>query len=275
MGALYKDDVKNIYLSIPSLPEQHKIAEILTMWDEAIANTESLIAAMRKRKNGLTQCLLFGQVRFAVFERSKVRQHTRYGVLPADWEYVTIESIAHQVSTKNEDGNDLPVLSCTKYDGLVDSLAYFGRQVFSDNTSTYKIVKRGQFAYATNHIEEGSIGYQDLYDRALISPMYTVFETNNKVDDGYLFKLLKTELYRHVFEANTSASIDRRGSLRWNVFSQIKIPLPILKEQRAIAKVMDACEREISITKQKLEALQEQKKGLMERLLTGQIRVKV
>jgi type I restriction enzyme S subunit len=221
------------------------------------------------------QQLLFGEARFVEFQKSNAKQETKYGKIPAEWNYVAIEFVAHQVSTKNEQGDDLPVLSCTKYDGLVDSLTYFGRQIFSEDTSTYRVVKRGQFAYATNHIEEGSIGYQNLHDRALISPMYTVFETNEKIDDGFLYKLLKTELYRHIFETNTSASIDRRGSLRWNMFSQIKIPLPSLKEQKAIAEVIDTCQQEINLTKKKLEALQQQKKGLMQKLLTGQIRVKV
>jgi type I restriction enzyme, S subunit len=52
---------------------------------------------------------------------------------------------------------------------------------------------------ATNHIEEGSIGYQDLYVEAVISPIYTVFKTTRAVHDGFLFKLLKTEWYRHIF----------------------------------------------------------------------------
>jgi type I restriction enzyme S subunit len=261
--------------TVPPLSEQRKIAEILSTWDEAIAKTERLIAALRERKKGLMQRLLTGQVRFAGFEKSKEKQSTKFGEIPVDWGYVPIAEVAQHVSTKNNRGNDLPVLSCTKYDGLVDSLTYFGRQIFSEDTSTYKIVKREQFAYATNHIEEGSIGYQNLYDQALISPMYTVFETNGKIDDGFLYKLLKTELYRHTFEVNTSASVDRRGSLRWNVFAQIKIPLPSLPEQRAIAEMLDTCEQEIMLTNKQLDRLQQQKKGLMQRLLTGQVRVKV
>lgn len=272
---LNRNNIHKLRVSFPSLAEQYKIANILSVWDEAISNTERLITTLQDRKIGLMQSLLFGHVRFARFQKSKSKQETKYGEIPIEWEYISIESIAHQISTKNEKGDDLPVLSCTKYDGLVDSLTYFGRQIFSEDTSTYRVVKRGQFAYATNHIEEGSIGYQNLYDRALISPMYTVFETNERIDDGFLYKLLKTELYRHVFETNTSASIDRRGSLRWNMFSQIKIPLPSLKEQKAIAEVIDTCQLEINLTKKKLEALQQQKKGLMQKLLTGQTRVKV
>ena len=268
--------VEDTALYLPPLPEQRKIAEILSTWDEAIALTEQLIDALERRKKGLMQRLLTGAVRFPEYVRSNDVIETKYGDIPADWGYVPIGEVAREVSRKNDGGCDLTVLSCTKYDGLVDSLEYFGRQIFSDDTSTYKLVARGQFAYATNHIEEGSIGYQDLYDCALISPMYTVFETERGlIDDRYLFKLLKTELYRHIFEVSTSGTVNRRGSLRWNDFSRIHIPLPPLHEQQAIAEVLETSDQEIKLVQRQRDALQQQKKGLMQRLLTGQVRVKV
>ena len=258
---------------LPPLAEQEKIVEILSTWDEAIRLTQELIAAKEQRKKGLMQRLLTGQVRFDGFEKRPGKQETRFGQLPVDWQYVQVSEIAYQVSKKNVENKDLTVLSCTKYDGLVDSLEYFGRQIFSKNTSTYKVVKREQFAYATNHIEEGSIGYQNLYDEALISPMYTVFETNDRVNDSFLFRVLKTELYRHIFEINTNGTVNRRGSLRWPAFSKIRIPLPSLQEQKRIADFFDANDHEIQLLQQKLAALQQQKKGLMQRLLTGRVRV--
>lgn len=268
------DALKRFNIPIPSLPEQRKIAEILSTWDEAIAASECLLASLRQRKKGLMQRLLTGQVRFAGFEKSTEKRQTMFGGLPADWDYVPISDVAQQVSVKNTKGHELPVLSCTKYDGLVDSLAYFGRQIFSQDTSTYKVVQRGQFAYATNHIEEGSIGYQDLYEYALISPMYTVFETTGKINNRYLYLVLKTETYRQIFEQRTSASVNRRGSLRWKEFSRIEIPLPKIEEQRQIANLADSCDHELSLHKRKLEALKRQKRGLMQQLLTGRIRVR-
>jgi len=267
--------VKDYTIPLPPLPEQKKIADILSTWDRAIEKTEKLIDVKTKLKKGLMQQLLTGQKRFKVFIKSDRVILTRYGNIPAEWSYIHIKEIAKEVSVKNKNGKNLTVLSCTKYDGLIDSLKYFKRQVFSDDTSTYKIVKHGQFAYATNHIEEGSIGYQNVCDEALISPMYTVFETNDKVNDEYLYKLLKTELYRHIFEVNTSASVDRRGSLRWDEFSLIKIPLPALDEQQRIASVLSTIDKEISTLNKKLKALKQQKKGLMQKLLTGEVRVKV
>ncbi len=156
---------------LPPLAEQRKIAAILGTWDAAIASVEQLIAALQARKQGLMQRLLTGEVRFpGVVTSEEMVDRSNYS-LPAEWDHVEIGEIARDQVVINRNDKTLPVLSCTKYDGLVDSLEYFGRQVFSENTSTYKVVRREQFAYATNHIEEGSIGYQDLYNEALISPM--------------------------------------------------------------------------------------------------------
>jgi type I restriction enzyme S subunit len=270
-----REDILGLLILLPPLLEQRKIAEILGTWDAAIERVTRLIAALQRRKQGLMQRLLTGKVRFPEFVRSEAKQQTRYTSLPAEWNYVAISEIAREVSLRNTNGDALSVLSCTKYAGLVDSLSYFGRQIFSEDTSDYKVVKRAQFAYATNHIEEGSIGYQDLCDVALISPMYTVFETTGGVDDAFLYRLLKTELYRHIFEVNTSGTVNRRGRLGWEDFARIKVPLPSEAEQRKIAEFFATVDQEINLQQQRLAALRQQKQGLMQRLLTGQVRVQV
>lgn len=271
---LYPKDFEKIPVEIPPLSEQKVIANILSTWDRAIEKTEALIAAKERRKKWLMQQLLTGRVRFGEFVKSTDRRKTSYYDLPEDWGYPTIGEVAKQVSVKNTSGAAPPVLSCTKHAGLVDSLAYFGKQIFSEDLSTYKVVPKGAFAYATNHIEEGSIGFQDLYKEAVISPMYTVFKTTKTVHDGFLFKLLKTEWYRHIFEVCTSASVDRRGSLRWKEFAKIRIPLPGMPEQEKISTVLDVADGEIQQLKTKLSTFKAQKKGLMQQLLTGKVRVK-
>jgi type I restriction enzyme S subunit len=260
---------------MPPLCEQDAIASTLLFWDDAIGKQEALLQAEGTRKRGLMQQLLTGQKRFREYLRITKRVNTRYGCFPADWAAVHIGDIADEISGKNDAGRELPVLSCTKHRGLVNSLEYFGKRIFSANTSNYKVVRRGDFAYATNHIEEGSIGYQGLHDAALISPMYTVFRTRAGVDHSFFFKLVKTELYRNIFEVNTSGSIARRGGLRWDEFAIIKVFLPSVPEQKRIAAVLEVCDREIGLLQQQLEALQEQKRGLMHKLLTGEVRVKV
>lgn len=265
----------NLALPIPPKSEQGKIVNILAPWDRAINQTEDLIAAKGKRQKALIQQLLTGKRRFAEFIRSKGYRKTRYYHLPEDWQYTSIGKVAKEVSLRNGSSDNVPVLSCTKHQGLVDSLSYFGKRIYSSDTANYKVVPRGAFAYATNHIEEGSIGYQDFYDKALISPIYTVFETNDMVKDEFLFKLLKTEWYRHIFEVRTSSSVDRRGSLRWNDFAKIKIPLPPIDEQKKISATVDIFSNEIMALTKQARALKTQKRGLMQQLLTGKTRVKL
>lgn len=146
---------------IPPISEQQKIAEILSTWDKATEKQTALIEKLELRKRGLMQQLLTGKKRLKGNSES--------------WKNHQIKDIANEVSLRNKANKDIVVLSCTKYDGLVPSLDYFGRKVFADDVSTYKIVPKDHFAYATNHIEEGSIGYQSSFHEALISPMYTVF----------------------------------------------------------------------------------------------------
>jgi type I restriction enzyme, S subunit len=262
-------------IPLPPLKEQIGIREVLLAWDDAINKTEQLIAVKERQYNGLSNQLLFGLNRFR--QRSgRATKSLHWFSVSSDWQVVEIGKIAHEVSTTNVTGSNLPVLSCTKYDGLVDSLKYFDKQVFSHDTSKYKLVRRGEFAYATNHIEEGSIGYQNLVPAGLVSPIYTVFQADtSQVDDGYLYKLLKTEKLRQLFAANTNASVDRRGSLRWKEFAHIHIPLPPLEEQREINSLLDEVKREITLLRDKVKALKTQKRGLMQKLLTGQWRIKI
>jgi len=272
---LSQEILSNIAIQVPCLREQHRIAQILSTWDQAIATTERLLLNSQERKRLLSQQMLTGKVRLKHFAFSDVKQRTPYGLLPIEWGYRRIGELAVEVSQKLGGEEPYPVLSCTKHKGLVDSLAYFNKQIFSADTSTYKVVPRGCFVYATNHIDEGSIGYQDLYDFGLVSPMYTVFKANDEVDDAYLFALLKTEHYRQIFASATNASVDRRGSLRWKDFRNLRIPLPSIEEQRAIAKVLASSGRESELIQAQLKLLRDEKAALMSQLLTGKRRVKL
>lgn len=275
MTTIDQNALERLPVPVPPIEEQDNIVNIFAKWDRSIELTEILITAKQERSTWLMQQLLTGNKRLQGFEKIKEVRNTPFGTLPADWGYPRIGDVAKEVSERNGDESARPVLSCTKHHGLVDSLTYFGKRIFSEDLSNYKVVRRGQFAYATNHIDEGSIGYQNTYDEALISPIYTVFQANDTIDDRFLFLILKTETYRHIFASNTSASVDRRGSLRWSDFAKIHVPHPSIEEQKAIVNVINTANRELDLLRSQLDALQEQKKGLMQQLLTGKRRVKL
>jgi type I restriction enzyme S subunit len=250
---------ENIF--VPPFKQQQKIAEILSTWDEAIFILKKTSETLRDRNKGLAQQLLTGKKRLKGFNDS--------------WLTKRIKDFSLEISSKNKEDEDLIVLSCTKHRGLIPSLEYFGRKIYSDNLKTYKIVEKNVFAYATNHIEEGSIGYQSKYEKALISPMYTVFKTDDDINDEFLFRVLKSNTYIQEYQKRMEGSIDRRGGLRWQEFSKIKVSVPSYEEQTAIALALETADQELKSYETKLEALQLQKKGLMQQLLTGKIRVNV
>lgn len=266
--------LEDIEVEYPPLPEQSKIAEILATWDEALTQLDALIEAQERRKKALMQQLLTGRRRLKGFDHSKGQTGSdRFGIYPADWQRVRLGEITREVATRNSKGGNLPVLSCTKHRGLVLSEEYFGKRVYAEDTSGYRVVQRSEFAYATNHIEEGSIGYQNLCDAGLVSPIYTVFKTTDAVDDSYLFRVLKSPLLIHLYQVNTSASVDRRGSLRYDEFSRIHIWLPSKAEQIAVAQVFATADQQLTLLRTQRTALDQQKRGLMQRLLTGKVRI--
>lgn len=269
-------ELRKVRTLLPPLPEQKKISQILSTWDSAISVTKKLITNSQQQKKALMQQLLTGKKRLGTPAGSYEVKITRYGSIPKDWDYPAIKEICTQMSEKNSAGIDYPVLSCSKYDGFVDSLKYFNKKVYSDDLSGYRLIHKGCFGFPSNHIEEGSIGIQNLYETGIISPIYVVFRASpTRVDNSYLYAVFKTDHYKQIFGAATNASVDRRGSLRWKEFSQIHVPLPPLKEQQKIAAVLSAADAEISILKKKLICLKSEKKALMQQLLTGKRRVVV
>jgi type I restriction enzyme S subunit len=256
-----KNQFENCLLAYPPLSQRQSIAQILKCWDKGIETLSQLIAAKQQLKKGLIQQLLTRKKRIGKYQNKVL--------------FFPIYKFANQLSEKNKENLDLIVLSCTKYKGLVPSLEFFGKRIYSKDLTTYKIVQKNCFAYATNHIEEGSIGYQTIYEKALISPMYTVFETNDSVLGDYLYPILKSHHYIQEYKRRMEGSIDRRGGLRWEEFSKIEVPIPSIEEQVDVAKFLKTADIEIDLCETELALLKHQKQGLMQQLLTGKKRVKV
>jgi type I restriction enzyme S subunit len=271
LASINSSQLKAFPVILPPLPEQKTIADLLGTWDSAIEKTERLIQIKETQLRQLSRWLLFGHKRLGNQKNELADGHCfKY---PSDWALVKIGKVAKEVSARNGESEET-VLSCSKYDGFVNSLDYFGKQVFSSDTSNYKVVKKGQFGYPSNHVEEGSIGLLEHCEKGIVSPIYVVFEASKeKVHSPYLYKLLKTDIYRHIFQVSTSSSVDRRGSLRWGDFSKIKVLVPPLEEQQEISETLSSAQHEINLLKQLADKYKTQKRGLMQRLLTGDWRI--
>ena len=258
--AINSRDVKLIEIPCPpQICEQRAIAEVLSDVDGLIGALDALIAKKRAIKQATMQQLLTGRIRLPGFS--------------GEWETKQIGDVVSLCSEKNNLGTDIPVLTCSKHLGFVDSLSYFKNQVFSKDLSSYKIIRRGQIGYPINHVEEGSIGLQDLYDVALVSPIYVVCSPKEGINSFFLHRLLKLDSYRQQFANATTSSINRRGSLRWPAFSKIRVALPPIDEQVVIAAVLSDMETEIATLEQRRDKTRDIKQGMMQQLLTGRVRL--
>ena len=153
------------------------------------------------------------------------------------WETVPLGDVVSPVSSR-AGARELPVYSVTKHSGFVPSTDYFKKQVFSQDLSTYKVVEKGQFAYATIHLDEGSIGVAP--EACIISPMYTVFSVDqSRVDAGYLIRLMKSPTAVAQYSRLGRGTAERRKSISLEALGRLGVHLPPLPEQRRIAAILD------------------------------------
>lgn len=193
--------------------------------------------------------------------------------VPKGWQEIRIGKIAREISVRNRDATNIPVLSVTKHNGFVRSSEYFSRSVHSEDTSNYKIVRKGQFAYATIHLDEGSIALLRDFDRGLISPMYTVFEIySDRVCSDYLFRCLKRFALSGRFDPYSNGGVNRRKSISFSDLKAFLFALPSLAEQRAIAEVLGAVEEAIAKQEAVINSIADAKLAVMRELLTHGIR---
>ena len=189
--------------------------------------------------------------------------------VPEEWEVVRLGDLARE---RNQRATSTPrpeVFSVTKHAGFVRSLEYFDRQVFSRDTSNYKIVRRGELAYATIHLDEGSLGILRDADTGLISPMYTVFEVNRaRAEPEFLFSLMKLPQMISLYQRIGEGSVHRRKSIRFDSLGRLSFAMPPLVKQRHILAVLDSIDEAIEHTEAVIAATERLRDALLHELLT-------
>lgn len=256
---LTKASLEKIPFLIPPLGEQAKIHETICNWDNAIDITERLVAAKQERHTCLMQKLLTGKQRLPKFRES--------------WKEVHLRDYLQEVSIRNRGVAIAQVLSVTNDRGFVLPEDQFARSVASSDLSNYKVVRRGQFAYNPSRINVGSWAMLDKFDEGVISPMYVVFQTCNNLTAHFFAYWMQSGDGQQRINLQSQGSV--RDTVSFDALASIKISLPPPEEQKAIVKILQTADRELDLLRSSRDALREQKRGLMQQLLTGKVRVKV
>ena len=256
LASINSTQLKQLPIPLPPLPEQSRIAAILSSWDRAIETLESLIAAKERRKQALMEQLLSGRKRLPGFT--------------GKWTITHLGKLAENVSIRNNGklGWDR-LYAVTKANGMIP----MREQVMGISTNNCKLVKRDDFAYNPMRLNIGSLASWQSDEDVMVSGDYIVFRCNEgELDPRYFDHLRRSEHWNQFVNVGGSGSV--RVRLYFKDIAPFQIRCPSFKEQQAIAAILDTADRELTLHRQHLATLRTQKRGLMKLLLTGEVRVK-
>ncbi|MFN8890893.1 MAG: restriction endonuclease subunit S [Alphaproteobacteria bacterium] len=249
VAAIYWKDLSKLKVPLPPLPEQRKIAEILRTWGEAIEKLEALRAA-KLRAAAAFRLRIFEEALTSANRTARARD--------------LFEPISERARP------DLPLLAVMQDIGIVRRDALDRRVAMPEgDTSTYKVVRPGDFVISLRSFE-GGLEYSDI--TGLVSPAYTVLRARTELVGTY---------YRHFFKSRSF--IGRLDKLIFGIrdgkqiafrdFGDMQVPAPPLEDQHKNAEVLTHLERDTALSTKHIDLLTRQKRGLMQKLLTGEWRV--
>ncbi|MED4343695.1 restriction endonuclease subunit S [Heyndrickxia coagulans] len=257
--AINTEDVENLKIPYPNNKnERAEIASILSTWDKAIELKEKLIEQKKQQKKGLMQKLLTGEVRLPGYS--------------GEWKKVKLGEILKE---RKETGyTELELLAITSSKGVVKRTEVDIKDNSSEDKSKYKRILPNDIGYNTMRMWQGVSGVSKY--EGIVSPAYTILKPTNKVNSnfiGYLFKLPKIiNLFRRYSQGLVSDTLN----LKYENLKGIKVTIPQdVEEQKKIAEILLSIDNEIEMLQEYVNYLKQQKKGLMQLLLTGKVRVKV
>jgi len=258
---LNKDSLERIPIPIPLVKEQKKITEILFIWDTAIDQTRRLIEAKKKRKKGFVQRFLIERKYFGGFVREKwklmsvgklIFPATRPVPKPSE-PYLAIGIRSHGKGTfhriiEEPDKIAMETLYRIEPDDLILNIT---------------------FAW------EGAVAIANEKDRGgLVSHRFPTYKAKENADLSFLRQLILTKRFVWELGLISPGGAGRNRVLNKNDFLKIKVFVPSKVIQQKIGKMLASVDKGIELLEKKLIALENQKRGLMQKLLTGEVRVK-
>ena len=238
-----QESLAKISLYFPSMEEQQKIAEFLSLLDERIATQNKIIKKLETLIKAIGNKLLFGD-----------EQNIRLG-------NILIERV--EKSTTN---NQYEVLSST-VKGIFSQRDYFSKDIASENNTGYKILRRGDIVLSPQNLWMGNINHNDKFDIGIVSPSYKIFTISEEFDCHYIAFLLKTRkaLYGYMSVSEQGASVVRRN-LNLEAFYELTYKIPHIAEQRRIGQILSKLKDKIESEQTYLEMLRAQKQYLLSNL---------
>ena len=236
------NEIRKIKVAVPVQNEQEQIAKLLSLIDERIATQNKIIEDLKKLKSAIIHRCYSSQTNM-----------------------IPLSELLKQCSDRNRSGSDLQVLSVSnKYGFIAQSNQFEDREVASDDTSNYKVVKKGMFAYNPARINVGSIALYEMDGNGIVSPMYVCFTTKSELLPSYLKYYFASQTFKHEMYKRLEGSV--RLCLTFEELCNIEIHLPSIEQQKNISKYISKIENNLSLVDSIFSKYQQQRRYLLSQM---------
>ncbi len=272
-----KEELHGFSLVLPSIEEQQKIALILSTVDKQIDETEQLIVKTKELKKGLMQQLLTKGIGHTEFKK------TEYGEIPIDWDLMKLSEISEFItkgSTPTTYGFDWEDegIYFFKSDVVKEGKFVYGDYKYISKEAhkqmTRSIVKAGDILISiTGNVGRVAIVPQEIEEANINQHIARIRVNRANINAQFIFQWLNQSKIIKYYELIKTGLAYPQISL-----AQVRdtlIPIPSSEEQQKIAQILSTVDEQIEVYEQEKVKYEELKKGLMQQLLTGQIRVKI
>ncbi|MDP2093807.1 MAG: restriction endonuclease subunit S [Hydrogenophaga sp.] len=256
-----REELAQFRFHLPSVADQRKVARIAKTSGETVELARQLKESQLHRKQGLMQHLLTGHKRLTGFKGS--------------WKPQRLSSFLTRVTRKNVD-SCTRALTVSAQRGLVEQGSYFAKQMAAEDNEHYLLIKHGEFAYnrsAAAGYPFGAIKRLDRFDEGIVSTLCLCFGITDtaQTDTDFLTAVFEGGLLNRQLRAIAHEGARSHGLLNVTStdFFKLRLNMPPPGEQAAIAEVLNAADQALQLQQQKLVALQQQKRALMQQLLAG------
>lgn len=260
------EQIKAFKIPVPPIAEQQKIAKILSTWDKAISTTEALIDNSKQQKKALMQQLLTGKKRFPGFE--------------GEWEEVKLGEITDFIKdgthgTHKRYENGIPMLSATnitkKHTVCFNGAPNISEEDYKKIHAKYEIASEDILLTVVGTL--GRVAIVPVVNKFTLQRSVAIIRVKKNVSNKFLMQKFSSTDFTHLLKIMSNSTA--QAGVYLGELSKIKILLPQLKEQQKIASVLTNADKEIELLEQQLADLKQEKKALMQQLLTGKCRVKI
>jgi type I restriction enzyme, S subunit len=250
--------IRDFTIHAPKIEDQERISVILQAWDEAINKSLSLLEAKRNQIRGIRRALI--ETAYTPNSAAKLSQ------------------ICSRVRRKN-DGQEYPVMTISAKSGFLLQSDKYARDMAGSSVENYTVILRGEFAYNKGNSLTSPQGciFRFTEEKALVPHVYFCFGLNCKQNPDFYVHVFESGFLNHQLSRVINSGVRNDGLLNLNAedFFNCRVPNPSESEQRRIARTLDDLNSELALHEQRVSLLQKQKRGLMQKLLTGEWRVKL